>query len=49
MLRRNGPVPEDRPLRQESWLHARLHLPAPQRDAHQPRAGRHVCPDARAR
>ena len=39
VLRRNGPVPEDRPLRQESRLHAGLRVPSPKCHENQPRAG----------
>ena len=48
MLRGNRSVPEDRAVRQEGWLHARLHFPAAFDHAHQPRPGRAVCADARA-
>ncbi len=43
----DGPVPEDRAVREEGGLHPRLHLPAAQRDARQPGAGRRLRYDAR--
>jgi hypothetical protein len=47
MFRRDGPIPEDRAVREEGGLHPRLHLPAAQRHAGQPRAGRRLRHDAR--
>ncbi len=47
MFRGDGPIPEDRAVREEGGLHPRLHLPAAQRDAGQPRAGRRLRHDAR--
>ena len=48
VFRRDGPVPEDCALRQESGVHTRLHLPVAQHHAHEPRSGHTVRPDARS-
>jgi hypothetical protein len=42
----DGPIPEDRAVREEGGLHPRLHLPAAQRHACEPRAGRRLRHDA---
>ncbi len=47
MFRGDGPIPEDRAVREEGGLHPRLHLPAAQCDACEPRAGRRLRHDAR--
>ncbi len=46
MFRGDGPIPEDRAVREEGGLHPRLHLPAAQRDACEPGAGRRLRHDA---
>ena len=48
MLRGDGPVPEDRALHEEGRLRGRLHLPAAQHHAHEPRAGHAVLTDVGA-
>ena len=48
VLGRDGPIPEDCPVRQEGELHPRLHLPAAQRHARQSGAGRRLRHDAGA-